>query len=901
MGPSAAMEMDAWLRAGGLVVTASDRATRALAASFHRARRAEGLTAWPAPNIQDWNTFVRTAWEEGTRNKPDPRLLLNPTQEQALWAEIAGGQNHIATLLEGPRHRLAALAMEAHELICWYAPRCLRSADRTAWQQDAAAFSAWLVAFDEACRQGKLLSAARLPLELISLLEAESVPRPPLLLAGFDRLLPVQRAVFDGWGSWRQAGAGEPISKIQFHEAPDARAELAACVLWCGRKLAAAPDAHLLVVTQDASTRRGEIERAFLQIDPTQSRLFEFSLGVSLAQVALPKAAHLLLRWLTGAIAEHEVDWLLSTGYAASARESSALQAGMRTIRRRGHQQPQWTLRTFLGAVKQLDSDSESTTGAAQWASRIAETQRNLGEQTRRPQSPIAWAEMVPRVLDTVRFASFNPLSSAEYQALRRWQQTVESCGSLGFDGRRIGWTDFLSAMGRGLDATLFAPESRDAPIQVAGPAESAGLTADSIWFLGASEDAWPASGSTHSLLPPEIQRQFAMPHATPQLDWDLAHAVTTRLLVSAPDVHFSYARQSEAVEVRPSRLIVQIAGPPELLSADLTARPAPSPLAYAVEDFSRIPYTPGKVPGGASVLTFQSQCPFKAFATARLGAESWEPGAAGLTPSQRGSLLHEVLHSVWAGPPDGIRSLQDLQGLGDTKSFVFNHVRQVLQEEVRPALRERMPRGYLKLEEQRLTHLVTEWLEYESSRIAFEVAETEAERPVNLAGLAFRLRLDRVDRLNDGSLLVIDYKSGDVSPKSWELPRPDDVQLPLYAGFALDRENEALGGLVFAKVRTGNTEFTGRVADPTAALHSGLGKMTALVRNPLTVEDLIDWRKAIVQLAEDFLAGQADVDPREYPKTCERCGLQTICRIQENRAALEADDELDDAEASDE
>ena len=35
----------------------------------------------------------------------------------------------------------------------------------------------------------------------------------------------------------------------------------------------------------------------------------------------------------------------------------------------------------------------------------------------------------------------------------------------------------------------------------------------------------------------------------------------------------------------------------------------------------------------------------------------------------------------------------------------------------------------------------------------------------------------------------MIDYKSGDVSPKSWELPRPDDVQLPLYAGFALDRE----------------------------------------------------------------------------------------------------------------
>jgi ATP-dependent helicase/DNAse subunit B len=195
----------------------------------------------------------------------------------------------------------------------------------------------------------------------------------------------------------------------------------------------------------------------------------------------------------------------------------------------------------------------------------------------------------------------------------------------------------------------------------------------------------------------------------------------------------------------------------------------------------------------------------------------------------------------------------------------------------------------------------VSKWLEYESARIDFEVAETEVERPVTLAGLTFSLRLDRVDRLNDGSLLVIDYKSGNVSPKSWELPRPDDVQLPLYAGFALDRETEILGGLVFAKVRPGDSEFTGRVADPIATLLPSLGRATVLVKNPLTVEQLIDWRETIERLAEHFLAGRAEVDPREYPETCERCGLQTICRIQENRAAMDGDDDVDDVEPSDE
>src|SRR5271165_5883024 len=101
MGPMAAMEIDAWLCNGGLLVTASDRAARALTAAFHRARRAEGLTAWPAPNIQDWKTFVRSAWEDRALDKEDSRLLLNPTQEESLWAAIAGAGQHTATLLEG--------------------------------------------------------------------------------------------------------------------------------------------------------------------------------------------------------------------------------------------------------------------------------------------------------------------------------------------------------------------------------------------------------------------------------------------------------------------------------------------------------------------------------------------------------------------------------------------------------------------------------------------------------------------------------------------------------------------------------------------------------------------------------------------------------------------------------
>ena len=903
-GPTLETEIAAWLRAGGLVVAASERAARALAATFHRARRAEGLTAWPAPAILDWQTFLHTAWQDSSSSS-DARLLLDPLQEQSIWANIAGSDQHMATLLEGPRNRMASLAMEAHKLLCSYAPQFLKKNSRAAWQQDAENFSAWLVAFDETCRAANLLSPARLPLELIPLLEnplSATAQRPPLLLAGFDRILPIQRRLFDAWGKWQETSASQPAREIHFYSAADAQSELTACALWCKRQLAADPQANLLVITQDLSERRGEIERAFLNFAdqenslPAKPRLFEFSLGIPLGQVTLARGAHLLLRWLSSPIHEHELDWLLSTGQTvADSQESAALQTHMRALRHRGMERTHWTLDAFLAQLPNSPLPPA-------WVNRMTQAQRDLADQTRLPKTPLDWAELVPHLLQTAGWPGARPLSSAEFQALRRWRQTVESCASLGFDGRRIRWTEFLSVLARALDETLFAPESRDAPIQIAGPAESAGLSADAIWFMGASENAWPSSGATHPLLPPEVQREAAMPHATSQLDWELSRAITLRLLRSAPSSLLQLCppkRRRGDTLFAPHRATCR--------HAAARARGTVRARRTRTADGHLSRCEPNSLPSRQSRRRLQRSHPSVAMPVQSLrhGAPGGPKLASRPTPA---SLPRSAVNcSMLSFMPFGVvrrRAFvhtKQLQALKDRKAFVAATVHRVLQQEIRPRLRERMPRRYLELEEQRLIRLVTEWLDYEAARIEFEVTETEAERPVHLAGLTFDLRLDRIDRLNDNSLLVIDYKTGQVSPKSWELPRPDDVQLPLYAGFALNPEEE-LGGLVFAKVRSGKPGFSGHVGDARGTLVGGLSGTSALVKNKFSAEMLIDWRDCIEQLARDFLSGRAEVDPREYPKTCEHCGLESLCRIAENRALLDAEEDVDsDEEASDE
>ncbi len=889
MATNSAAALDAWLRAGEEVIAASDRAARAVAADYHRAQRGEGLRAWPAPTVRAWTQFVRSAWEEMAA---DGRLVLNAVQEQAVWAGVIEDSGHAAGWLTQARYRLATSAMEAHELLCGYAPHLLRASSRTGWSADAAAFSAWLARFDAICREQDLISPARLQIELASLLGNWPGPRRPLLLAGFDRILPMQRKILDLWGEWRQPPDDAIADDVAFFAAADQQSELSACARWCSRELADRPQARLLIIAGESSEKRGEIERAFLQ---HTSAPFEFSLGIPMSRVGLVRAASLLLRWLGGSLEEHDLDWLLASGYATATREeASALQAHMRALRRRGLQRARWTPSGFLGRL------APQLVVPNAWAKRLVQAQHSLSQVSSTVQTPPFWVGLVQEILREVNWPGSRQLTSAEFQARERWQDALDLCASLGFEGRRTGWQEFISGLERILEETLFAPESQDAAIMIAGPSESAGLSADAVWFLGNDEDSWPARGAMHPLLPSAVQREARMPHASAQLDWELTETITRRLIASAPRVRFSYARQKEGVETRASRMTARLAGGAVPVPPELRPQPILEPMTESWVDTSCVPLELNprgdgeksivEIRGGSGVLTAQSQCPFKAFATTRLGAQGWERAQTGLTPAQRGQLLHAVLHSIWGASERGIRTSDQLTRIADLEHFVLEHVESVLGRHLSAGIREQMPPRYLELEGRRLTRVVTEWLEYERTRLPFTVTATEREETVSVAGLSFKLRLDRIDRLQDNSVLVIDYKTGNVSPRAWDLPRPDDVQLPLYAGFAL--HDETLSGLAFAKVRPGAVCLDGRVGNAPATLFAGLRSNSSLVKNALRGEQLIAWKEAIEQLARDFIAGHADVDPREYPRTCERCGLQVLCRVQERTDEVAAEDD---------
>jgi len=905
--------IESWLSKGGIVLAANERAARSAIAAYHATRLADGQSAWVTPAIFAWENWLREQWSE--RNIAG-LVLLNALQEQALWSKIIGKTNPGIGLLNPGR--LASAAQQAFRLVCDYAPQALRSSARSAWSGDAAIFGQWMEAFESQCRRDDLTTKSRLTLELADLLQQQSgsprfseTQRPPLLLIGFDRLLETQRSLLNAWGAWQpderkpKLNEREPATQSpQFLAEPNAAAELEACAHWLRSTLKADPQARLLVVTPGLQGRRGDLERILLSAwgNEDVNLDFEFSLGVPIGKVGLVRSAILLLRWLHEPISEPELDWLLSCRHCVHNQdEEIALAETMRELRQSGRERPEWQIEDFAHAEDRDDTSSGNRIALHRaWASRLLAARDKLRELPAR-QSPSEWAELATQLLDGVAWPGYRPLSSIVFQARERWQRVLEDGASLGFDGTQMEWPEFVSTIAEAVSTTIFAAESSDARVLITEPLESAGQLADGIWFLGANEENWPGRGQPHPLLPIALQRDSGMPHASPQADWDLAQEATLRLLASSSEVIFSYAKHAAETEARPSRLVIRHVGAPAEFPEThgvLSQSSRNASLVGIFEDASLIPFPHGQIGGGAAILTRQSQCPFQAFATSRLNAEDWAPAEAGLNAKQRGQLLHSVLHRIWAGPAQrGISDLAGLQSIPDLPSFVRGHVRAVMTESFDPRRRNSLPRRfpprYLELEAERLTRLVTEWLEYERERQPFVVEATEVKRPATVAGLTLNLRLDRIDRLPDGGRLIVDYKSSEVGPKAWAGDRPDDVQLPLYAAFAMP---EAVEGLVFARIRPGQAKFAGRVRDAVGSLLPSLGKQSSLVKDPLTDIQLAEWHDRIERLGQGFLAGRAEVDPKDPVKTCERCHLHAVCRIYENQPLAAISDEADES-----
>ncbi len=68
-------------------------------------------------------------------------------------------------------------------------------------------------------------------------------------------------------------------------------------------------------------------------------------------------------------------------------------------------------------------------------------------------------------------------------------------------------------------------------------------------------------------------------------------------------------------------------------------------------EDEPGLPWAQGvPLPAGTRAIELQSRCPFRAYAQLRLAADPLESPLPGITPRERGRMLHRALELLWQG-----------------------------------------------------------------------------------------------------------------------------------------------------------------------------------------------------------------------------------------------------------
>ena len=186
--------------------------------------------------------------------------------------------------------------------------------------------------------------------------------------------------------------------------------------------------------------------------------------------------------------------------------------------------------------------------------------------------------------------------------------------------------------------------------------------------------------------------------------------------------------------------------------------------------------------------------------------------------------------------------------------------------------------------------------LAVERARPPFSVQLAEATEQYEIGGLSVTLRPDRIDLLEAGGQLLIDYKLGDShQPRDWFdlLPgRPRRPQLPLY-GLA---HAEQLRGLAYVVLAPGAVEYRGwsdgtPIGDGVVEYPKG---MRIDLGDPADWEALMhQWRFSLTRLAQQYVAGEAQVDP--LPQECATCHLSTFCRIHERDLEREVEGVADE------
>lgn len=353
------------------------------------------------------------------------------------------------------------------------------------------------------------------------------------------------------------------------------------------------------------------------------------------------------------------------------------------------------------------------------------------------------------------------------------------------------------------------------------------------------------------------------MPHAIARRELQFAEQLIQRLQNGCHDSVFSHPRLTGDTPNLPSPLISHL---PELTTTDRNIAGSTRKLITQNEHYLLPLTTSEPVRGGTALLANQAKCPFRAFAAHRLHASTGPARSDGLDASERGQIIHKIMDLLWKE----LKTQHKLLAL--TPDELHLQVESAIMRALTPSINEER-HSFSPLvqhvEVSRLHRLVNACLDWDKKRPPFVVEAVEQTFSINIAGIDFRVRVDRLDRISSDKQWVIDYKSSLPINKPWNEERPEAPQLLLYA--LLD---ESINALLFVQLKAGRITCSGLSED-----NIPIQGITALKKGENWPDRRQEWHQQLTQLASEFQTGHCVPQPNRA-STCQQCDFPNLCRI---------------------
>lgn len=888
---------------GALILTPNHR-TRDAILSAYASHCKESV--WRSPRVMAIDIWLRELWESLASQGLEPfsqLQLMHSSEESLCWISIV--EQSLARIPLLNPDETAALLSHSYQLTRQWLTEDGDLAALANYRAipDIAAFLDWQSMYESQSRDTGLLGLTDAVRQLIKGLEKGALPiAGPVVLVNFFQSPPLYDKLFNLLGQHCDVkqiscNTDKTPAVVLRHEYVNLDGEIDACARWAMKLIAVSADAHIGVVCGSDAAMVSKINQTFAARSAA-SKIFQPRAARHLNQQGSSPAfaehplLHTLLQLLTLNFESQDsrvVSQLLQSssliGFEAEReariqldlqlRDSVAPQVSVSELLwQMGNKAKPWHCPMLLTALLEF---------------------RTLGRSANKPQRAAFWADLFAKQLHILGWPG-EVLSSEEAQIEAQWLETLQQFADadvvLGAMPLATAFARLRSHCQNTVQTQQFDPRCQ---LSLYRPDEAAGMAFTHLWILGMDDRSWPAAANPTPFLPYSLQKDFAIPGSSSQLQLERSTQLLGLLGKSCSgELIFSHHCLEDDRKLRPSSLIGKIPVTESTVQTRFPVNEHARVLQQAdalelVADCSFVPLLASETPkGGSSILSKQSSCPFRAFASHRLNVTALAEFTPGLSPIARGSAVHKALEFFWRSTP----SLAALQALDEsqTKSAI-SAAAKVAVEYLSAHYKEVMTPHFKQLELQRIEQLLDNFMREEMRRSAFEIVATEQRFNWQTQNLVLSLSVDRIDKQADGSLALIDYKSGKASyTYNWLDERPQDLQLPFYHHVVAQQLKEPISSVLIAHVNIANTGFSGVTEQQD--FHPDLTRFSAAKNQTLSWPELqARWADTVKHMAAEFTQGRCDVSPTSRMQSCQYCGLQALCRINEAAGEMSEDD----------